>query len=237
MDKKMKFPAVLFSASAIALAAFAGSAAAQTPGESAYLTWGGTSNVVRAAVPGVCVRTSYWTPAHATEQCDPDLVPRAAPAAAPVAPRSAPPVAAPAAPAAPAAAPKPAAVAPTIEKVTLQTDALFDFDKAVIRNDARDKLDGLVSQIKGVNLEVVIAVGHTDRLGSVAYNQRLSVRRAEAVKNYMVSKGIPANRIYTEGKGKAQPVKECKDTNRKALIDCLQPNRRVEVEIVGTRSR
>ena len=127
--------------------------------------------------------------------------------------------------------------APVSEKVTFAADTFFDFDKATLKADGIAKLDDLVSKIKGVNLEVVIAVGHTDRLGSVAYNQRLSVRRAEAVKNYMVSKGIPANRIYTEGKGKAQPVKDCKDTNRKALIACLQPNRRVEVEIVGTRSR
>ena len=238
MHKKMKLPGSLMTASALALAAFASTAIAQTsnPADSAYLTWGGTSNVVRAATAGVCVRTSYWTPAQANEQCDPDLLPKPVPVAAPVAPRAAPPAPAPA-PVAPPPAPKPAAAAPTIEKVTLQTDALFDFDKAVIRTDARDKLDGLVTQIKGVNLEVVIAVGHTDRLGSVAYNQRLSVRRAEAVKNYLVSKGIPANRIYTEGKGKSQPVKDCKDTNRKALIACLQPNRRVEVEIVGTRSR
>jgi OOP family OmpA-OmpF porin len=238
MDKKMKLPGLLFTASAIALSAFAGTATAQAP-QSGYLTWGGTTNAVRAATAGVCVRTSYFTPAMATEQCDPDLVPKPAPAPAPVAPRAAP--AAPAAPLAPApekpVPPKPAAAAPTIEKVTLQTDALFDFDKAVIRPDARDKLDGLVGQIKNVNLEVVIAVGHTDRLGSVAYNQRLSVRRAEAVKSYLVSKGIPANRIYTEGKGKSQPVKDCTDKNRKALIACLQPNRRVEVEIVGTRSR
>jgi OOP family OmpA-OmpF porin len=80
-------------------------------------------------------------------------------------------------------------------------------------------------------------VGHADRIGGDAYNMKLSVRRAEGVKNYLVSKGIPANRIYTEGKGKRQPVKECKDSNRKALIVCLQPNRRVEVEVVGTRQR
>jgi OOP family OmpA-OmpF porin len=242
MDKKTKLPGSLLTASAIALASISAGAMAQAPGapsQSGYLTWGGATNAVRAAASGVCVRTSYWTPAMATEACDPDLVPKPAPAPAPVAPRAAPPAPAPVAPPPPAkpVPPKPAAVAPTIQKVTLQTDALFDFDKAVIRPDAQQKLDGLVGQIKDVNLEVVIAVGHTDRLGSVAYNQRLSVRRAEAVKNYLVSKGVPANRVYTEGKGKSQPVKECTDKNRKALIACLQPNRRVDVEIVGTRSR
>jgi OOP family OmpA-OmpF porin len=241
MHKKMKLPGSLLSVSAIALAAAATGAFAQAPAsQSGYLTWGGTTNAVRAGVAGVCVRTNFWSPAMATEQCDPDLVPRQAPPAAPVAPRAAPPAPAPAPvapPAPPKPEPKPAPVAPTIEKVTLQTDALFDFDKSVIRPDAQTKLDDLVSKIKGVNLEVVIAVGHTDRLGSVAYNQRLSVRRAEAVKNYLVSKGVPANRIYTEGKGKSQPVKDCTDKNRKALIACLQPNRRVDVEIVGTRQR
>src|SRR4051812_11795736 len=156
MDKKMKLPGALITASAIALATFAGSASAQAPAQSGYLTWGGTTNAVRASTAGVCVRTSYWTPAMATEQCDPDLVPKPAPAPAPVAPRAAPAAPAPVAPPPPPAPPKPAAVAPTIEKVTLQTDALFDFDKAVIRSDARDKLDGLVGQIKNVNLEVVI---------------------------------------------------------------------------------
>jgi OmpA-OmpF porin, OOP family len=128
-------------------------------------------------------------------------------------------------------------VTPVIEKVTLQTDALFDFDKAVIRTDARDKLDDLTAKMKGINLEVVIAVGHADRLGSDAYNLKLSARRAEAVKNYLVSKGIPANRVYTEGKGERQPVKNCTERNRAALIACLQPNRRVEVEVVGTRQK
>lgn len=236
MDKKTNIPGTLLTASVIALAAFTTGALAQAPSESGYLTTV-RGDAVRAATAGVCVRTSYWSPAMATAECDPDLIPKPRPVAAPVAPREAPPAKpAPLAPAKPAAkpAPKPA---PVIEKVTLRSDALFDFDKATIRPDAGSKLDGLVSQIKSVNLEVVIAVGHTDRIGSVAYNQKLSVRRAESVKNYLVSKGVPANRVYTEGKGKSQPVKQCTEKNRKALIACLQPNRRVEIEIVGTRAR
>ncbi len=229
MEKKTNLPGTLLTASALALAAFAGGVQAQ---ESGYLTTA-RGDAVTAASYGVCVRTSYWSPAMATEQCDPDLIPKAKPVAAPVAPREAPPPP----PAAKPAPPPPPKPAPVIEKVTLRSDALFDFDKATIRPDAQSKLNDLVSQIKSVNLEVVIAVGHTDRIGSVAYNQKLSVRRAEAVKNYLVSKGVPANRVYTEGKGKSQPVKQCTDKNRKALIACLQPNRRVEVEIVGTRSR
>jgi len=94
--------------------------------------------------------------------------------------------------------------------VTTASTVNFDFDRYVIRPDARSKLDDLVGKLRDVNLEVVIAVGHADRLGSDAYNMKLSVRRADSVKAYLVSKGIAASRIYTEGKGKRQPVKDCK---------------------------
>ena len=111
----------------------------------------------------------------------------------------------------------------------------FDFDRYVIRPDARSRLDDLVSKLRDVNLEVIIAVGHADRIGSDAYNMKLSVRRADSVKAYLVSKGIAASRIYTEGKGERQPVKECKgDKKTKELIACLEPNRRVESEAVGS---
>lgn len=92
-------------------------------------------------------------------------------------------------------------------------------------------MDDLVGKLKGITLEVIIAVGHTDADGSDAFNQKLSVRRAEAVKAYMVSKGIEANRIYTEGKGEKQPVADNKTKDGKAK------NRRVEIEVVGTRPR
>ena len=145
-------------------------------------------------------------------------------------------------PAPPPPPPPPAAPAPTSEKVTFAADALFDFDKAVLRADGKAKLDDLVSKLAGVSLEVIIGVGYTDRIGSEKYNLGLSQRRAQAVKDYLVSKGIEPNRIYTEGKGPANPVKQCPDPsakgeirNRKQLIECLQPNRRVEVEVVGTR--
>jgi len=244
MDKNRTMPAALLTASAIALSFFAsGALAAQAAGPSGYVQLG-TGGTLRATTAAVCVRTGYWAPSMATSECDPDLVPK--PPAPPV-PRVAPPPPAKPAPkpapkpAAPAPKPKPrAAVTPVIEKVTLQSDALFDFDRAVIRKDAQSKLDDLTSKMKGVNLEVVIAVGHTDRIGSDAYNMKLSLRRADAVKGYLVSKGIPANRIYTEGKGERQPATKagaCKGLRDKKLIACLQPDRRVVVEIVGTRSR
>ena len=132
----------------------------------------------------------------------------------------------------PAAPPKPA---PKPEKVTTASTVNFDFDRYVIRPDARGRLDDLVGKLRNVNLEVVIAVGHADRLGGDAYNMKLSVRRADSVKAYLVSKGIAASRVYTEGKGERQPVKDCKGSGKtKALVACLEPNRRVETEAVGS---
>jgi OmpA-OmpF porin, OOP family len=190
---------------------------------------------------GLCWRTGYWSPANAIRGCDDDLLPKAAPAPAPrpAAPAPAPaarPAAPAPAPAAPAPAPRPPApapapAAPTSEKVTFAADTFFDVNKAVVKPDGKAKLDDLVGKLKGITLEVIIAVGHTDADGSDAMNQKLSVRRAEAVKAYLVSKGIEANRIYTEGKGEKQPVADNKTKDGKAK------NRRVEIEVVGTRPR
>jgi OOP family OmpA-OmpF porin len=121
--------------------------------------------------------------------------------------------------------------APTSEKVTFAADAFFDFDRAVLKPEGRAKLDDLVSKMSGLNLEVIIAVGHTDSIGSDAYNQRLSIRRSEAVKSYLVSKGVEKNRVYTEGKGEKQPVADNRTAEGRAK------NRRVEIEVVGTRGR
>ena len=113
--------------------------------------------------------------------------------------------------------------------MTFAADAFFDFDKAVLKPEGKAKLDDLASKVKAINLEVIIAVGPTDSVGSDAYNQKLSVRRAEAVKAYLVTKGIEKNRVYTEGKGEKQPVADNKTTEGRAK------NRRVEIEVVGTR--
>jgi len=153
-----------------------------------------------------------------------------APKPAPEAPKPAP---------APAPAPEPVVAPrseapkpppkPVAEKVTFAADVLFDFDKSVVKPEGKSKLDDLSGKMRGVNLEVVIAIGHADSIGSDAYNQKLSVRRAESVKAYLVTKGIEANRVYTEGKGEKQPVAD----NRTA--DGRAKNRRVEIEVIGTR--
>ena len=183
---------------------------------------------------GLCWRTGFWTPAAAATdpngcKCDKDLIPKdvCEPKMAP-APMAAPAAAAPA----PAAAPKPMGA-----KVTLAADALFDFNKATLRPEGRAKLDDVAAKSNSLVLEVVIAVGHADRIGGTAYNQKLSEKRAAAVKDYMIGKGIPANRIYTEGKGEKQPVTkpgECKGPKSAKVIACLQPDRRVDIEIIGT---
>jgi OmpA-OmpF porin, OOP family len=172
----------------------------------------------------LCWRNNVWTPATGLQGCD--GVPVPPPPPAPMAPMAPPPAAA------PAPAPAPAVVAaPTSEKVTFAADAFFDFDKSTLKPEGKAKLDDLVSKMSGLNLEVVIAVGHTDSVGTEAYNQALSVRRADAVKAYLVDKGIEKNRVYTEGKGEKQPVADNKTAEGRAK------NRRVEIEVVGTRGK
>jgi OOP family OmpA-OmpF porin len=136
----------------------------------------------------------------------------------------------PAAAPAPAPAPAPAAPKPAAQKVTYAADTFFDFDKYVIKPEGKAKLDDLVSKTKGIALEVIIAVGHTDSVGTVEYNQGLSERRANAVKDYLVSKGIEKNRVYTEGKGEKQPIASNSTAEGRAK------NRRTEIEVVGTRA-
>lgn len=175
--------------------------------------------------PGTeCWRNSGWTPATAYPDCDGAAKPPPPPPPAP-APRAAAPAPAPA-PARPvAAAPRPAA-----QKVTYAADTFFDFDKYVIKPEGKAKLDDLVAKTKGINLEVIIAVGHTDNIGTVAYNQALSERRANAVKEYLVSKGVEKNRVYTEGKGLKNPIASNSTAEGRAK------NRRTEIEVVGTRA-
>ena len=221
--KKLNKVAMLFASAALVTAA----------GAQTVDNWknGNGETVWKNGSNELCWRNNFWTPATAAPGCDGAIAP---PAPAPV------PVAMPAPAAAPAPAPAPAPVAapapapapapPVATKVTYAADAFFDFDKAVIKPEGRAKLDDLVGKIKDINLEVIIAVGHTDAVGGDSYNQKLSIRRSEAVKAYLVTKGIEKNRVYTEGKGEKQPVADNKTAEGRAK------NRRVEIEVVGTRA-
>ena len=158
---------------------------------------------------GLCWRTNFWTPALAEasgEGCQCD------------------------------------AVAPAAEKVTFSADMLFNFDKSTLKDEGKAVLDDLVSRLAGVNVEVILSTGYADRLGKDAYNEKLSAARAESVKTYLVSKGVDANLIQTEGRGEADPVVDCPNPSAKGqvknfreLVQCLAPNRRAVVEVVGTR--
>jgi len=182
---------------------FASAALATAAGAQSVDNWrNGTGELVwKNGTQELCWRDANWTPATAAPGCDGAV----------------------------AAAPKAAAPVAAASKVTYAADAFFDFDKSVLKPAGKAKLDDLVSKVKGINLEVIIAVGHTDSIGTDAYNQKLSVRRAESVKAYLISKGIEKNRIYTEGKGEKQPVADNKTKEGRAK------NRRVEIEVVGTR--
>jgi OOP family OmpA-OmpF porin len=213
--KKLNKVAMLFASAALATAAGAQTIDNWKNGNGELVWKNGTNEL--------CWRDANWTPATAAPDCDGAIKPVIA----------APPVVAPP----PAATPTPKVVpvppvAPvaTTTKVTYAADAFFDFDKAVLKPEGKAKLDDLVGKIKDINLEVIIAVGHTDSVGSDAYNQKLSVRRSESVKAYLVSKGIEKNRVYTEGKGEKQPVADNKTAEGRAK------NRRVEIEVVGTRA-
>ena len=224
-----------------ASAAMAGSAFAQSAPPYAPLTTDIQANTPNSAYVqdsrgviardpfGLCWRTGYWTPADAVPGCDAPLCvpPEKLENGKCVAPPP-PPVETPVAPT-PTPTPAPAPV-PTSEKVSYSADAFFDFDKAVLKPEGKASLDELTSKLGDMNLEVIIAVGHTDSVGTDAYNQKLSVRRAEAVKSYLQGKGIDSARVYTEGKGEKQPVADNKTAAGRAK------NRRVEIEVVGTRS-
>jgi OmpA-OmpF porin, OOP family len=209
--KQLNKVAVLIAAAVLATAA----------GAQEIHNWRSASGDVWKNASGECWRDASWTPATAAAGCDGALA---------MAPKAAEPAMAPKAAEPAAMAPKAAPVVAAASKVTYAADAFFDFDKSVLKAEGKAKLDDLVGKVKAINLEVIIAVGHTDATGPDGYNQKLSVARSEAVKAYLVSKGIEKSRVYTEGKGEKQPVADNKTKEGRAK------NRRVEIEVVGTRA-
>lgn len=178
---------------------------------------------------GLCWHTIFWTPAMAVEGCDPVAVAakeeiKPLPKASAIQP---PP---------PQRAPVHAIVLPL--KVTYSEEDLFNFDESELRPKGKAKLDNLVSDLEGTKYEVIHVTGYTDRIGSPGYNQKLSMRRADVVKSYLVNKGIPADRIMAEGKGESEQITNSSDCRGKTSaedIACLQPDRRVEVTVDGTK--
>jgi OOP family OmpA-OmpF porin len=226
---------------ALALLFAAGAAAQANPANSGYWLFGyGTpqanvwrnSNFGDPKIGNLCWRTGFWSPSMAIVECDPDLVPK------PPAPPPPPPAVAPPPPPPPRPAPPPPPPpAPQVQKITLASKALFDFDKAVLKPEGKAAIDSeIIAKLPQVQkLELVLVTGHTDRLGTQQYNQKLSERRADAVRDYLVSKGVAKDKIETLGMGKTQPVPgvKCEMKALKELIACLAPNRRVEVEVKG----
>ncbi len=230
-DSPTQHPLSLAVSCALLFGAVAGPALAQIKlADAGYLT-DQRSQVVRSGF-GLCWRAGTDPTPEQIQQCDPRPIP--APMVA---------VAEPARPApmliaqvTPPPAPMPTRVT---RRVTFDADALFDFDKATLRPAGRAALDGFVASIKTITPETITAIGHADRFGTDAYNQRLSERRVQTVKSYLVSQNMDANRIRAEGKGESQPVTkpgDCRGAKSAKVIACLQPDRRVEVEVVGTQT-
>src|SRR5512138_354531 len=204
------------------------------PPSSGYV--GSGAGVVATNPFGLCWRGGMeWSPEHAAAPCD--AVPRAANPPVPVAraePKQAP-------------APEPLAAAPAaepivIEKVTLNTDVLFEFDKAELREGGKQKLDELAESSKGANVDRIVLTGYADRIGKDEYNKDLSERRAQAVADYLASKGVDKDKLQVEGRGEENPVTahDCDRMGRESkknakLVACLQPDRRVEAELLGSR--
>ena len=230
MTQRMHAPAAARRLTQILLALALANFAAAANARSGYLTTGDGSPVKDPF--GLCWHTSDWTPADRWAPCD------GAPKAAAPAPRPAVQAAAPA-PQRAVPAPQPA---PVIQRLTLSSELLFEFDSARLRPAGERKLDELAGELHGAKLDRLVADGYTDRIGSDSYNRKLSARRAQAVKDYLVRQGIDSRRVQAEGNGESDPVTgdACRgfggaSRGNAKLVACLQPDRRVEVEVRGSR--
>ena len=203
------------------MGAASGAATAQSNPENNAFVVDQRGGVVKSGT-GLCWHSGTGPAPASTAECDPNYVApmaRTEPAPKPV-----------------AALPPPPAPKPVAQRVTLDTDTLFDFNKADLRAEGRTALDGFVQKVRNIDPEVITAVGHADRFGTESYNQGLSEQRAAAVKTYLVASGIQPNRIQTEGKGEMQPMTkagECTGARSTKVVACLQADRRVDVEVIG----
>ena len=209
-----------------------------------------------------CWHTGHWTSEMSIAECDPYMVAKHAQAeemheevVAPVPEQLVTPEPEPEqetmAPAQPAPSQDSEAVTPvpvavpaqtpkkvTQKRISFSAETLMEFNKFTLRAEGRNELDGLIQELKGMDFDTVDVTGHSDRIGSAKFNQRLSEQRAYAVRDYLVSKSIPANKIVVAGKGETQPVtlaSTCAGPKSKKLIACLQPDRRVDVEVTATK--
>jgi OOP family OmpA-OmpF porin len=188
----------------LAVVAGFGAVSAVALAETGYVD-SSAGSVVRTA--SGCLHTPRWKPEFATEECDPQFVAKVEEEVVAVA-------------------------AVTVERpITLAADAHFGFNKAELTDEGKAKLDEVVSTL-GRNLkdQKIEVLGYADRLGAAEYNLGLSERRAEAVKDYLTSRGVPESSIVTTGKGSADPIVGCEGMRGAALIDCLAPNRRTEID-------
>ena len=225
-----KFVMAAFAATALIPAAVMGQSADSK--NQGYLIDNQGQSAIVISGTGLCWRDSDWTPARSVEpSCGPVAAPLAAAAPAPAPAPAAPP------PVVIAALPPPPPAKALTQKFSFSGDALFAFDKSVLKPEGKVMLDDLVGKLAGVSYDKIVTTGHTDRFGSNAYNQALSERRAHTVTDYLIVKNVQASRIEAEGKGETQPetkATDCTGPRSAKVIACLQPDRRVDVEMTGT---
>jgi OOP family OmpA-OmpF porin len=189
-----------------------------------YLTSGQDPDQPVRSYSGECVHTYAWREGSRFADCEPKPVePVALPEPAP----------APAPQVVEAPAPTPAPL-PQNLPFRLSSDAFFDFDNATLRPEGLAALDDLVKRLEVSQYDTVSIVGHTDHIGTPQYNQKLSERRANALRDYLVGKGVPAEKIAASGLGEKDPVAKCSNLRGARLIACLQPDRYAEFTVSGT---
>lgn len=211
-----------------AAALMAGLSFAQDSKNQGYLVDSYGNNITTGTTTGTCVRSTEWTPPRAVAYCEPLTRETEIPV---------PTVVAAAPPGQPAAAPAPDPVKVPSRSLSFSADTLLAFDQAALKLEGKTLLDDFVRQLDGTQYEAIFVAGHTDRYGNNEYNQKLSERRANAVKEYLANASIPANRIKAEGRGETQPVTrpgDCQGTRNRKVVACLQPDRRVHVEVSST---